>query len=76
MYWIIYKIHEDYENQLLSDLKWHDLFPVPTPALVRKQIKSIVKRLNSRDDTEEEEDSSDRWWAKPINLPIPTPIGH
>lgn len=36
----------DDENQLLSDLEWHDLFPVPTQALVRKQIKSIVKRLN------------------------------
>lgn len=44
------------ENQL-SDLEWLDLFPVPTQALVRKQIKSIVKRLNSRDDTEEEERS-------------------
>ncbi|GBP64618.1 hypothetical protein EVAR_46547_1 [Eumeta japonica] len=30
---------------------------VPTQALLRKQIKSIVKRLNSRDDTEEEERS-------------------
>lgn len=45
------------ENQLLSDLEWHDLFPVTTQAIVRKQIKSIVKRLNSRDDTEEEERS-------------------
>lgn len=50
---------KDDENQLLSDLEWHDLFefPVPTQALVRKQIMSIVKRLNSRDDTEEEERS-------------------
>ncbi|GBP36861.1 hypothetical protein EVAR_96108_1 [Eumeta japonica] len=28
-----------------------------SPALLRKQIKSIVKRLNSRDDTEEEKRS-------------------
>ncbi|GBP75327.1 hypothetical protein EVAR_38390_1 [Eumeta japonica] len=48
---------KDEENQLLSELEWHNLFPVPTQALLRKQIKSIVKRLNSRDDTEEEERS-------------------
>ncbi|GBP86450.1 E3 ubiquitin-protein ligase SINA-like 2 [Eumeta japonica] len=41
----------------VSELVWHDLFPVPTQALLTKQIKSIVKRLNSRDDTEEEERS-------------------
>lgn len=46
---------KDDEDQLLSDLEWQDLFPVPTQALVRKQIKSIIKRLHSRDDTEEEE---------------------
>ncbi|GBP00384.1 hypothetical protein EVAR_36503_1 [Eumeta japonica] len=48
---------KDEENQLLSELEWHNLFPVLTQALLRKQIKSIVKRLNSRDDTEEEERS-------------------
>lgn len=46
---------KDDENLSLSELEWHDLFPVPTQVLVRKQIQSIVKRLNSRDDTEEEE---------------------
>lgn len=46
---------KDDDNQLLSDLEWQDLFPVPTQALVRKQIKSIIKRLHGRDDTEEEE---------------------
>lgn len=48
---------KDDENQLLSELEWHNLFPVPTQALLRKQIKSIVKRLNTRDDMEEEERS-------------------
>lgn len=45
------------DDQLLSDFEWLDLFPAPTQALVRKQIKSVVKRLHGRDDTEEEERS-------------------
>lgn len=48
----------DDENQL-SDLELLELFQVPTQAMVRNQVKSILKRLNSQgnNETEEEERS-------------------